>query len=320
LPSGAKLGFTFSFPTKQTSVSRGTLIEWTKGFSNPGVVGFDVSQLLNEAFSRAGLSVSVTALANDTIGTLCSAAFTRPKARVGVILGTGSNAAYIESAAAIPKWTGSKEGDMLINMEWGGFGSLPGAAPVLPLHAADNAIDLLTPNPTKQRFEKMISGLYLGELARLLLVQLVTAGALFSRDHASKGKCSLFIHWALSTAMMSTIAEDTSADLSAVEFVLRDALEIKYSTVEDRKLVAEVCLLVGRRAARLAAAGVAATVRKMGEKGKGCVVGIDGSVYKKYPHFKEWMEEALKELGTECELTHAEDGSGIGAALIALVS
>ena len=324
LPSGAKLGFTFSFPTKQNSVSRGTLIEWTKGFSAGGVVGQDVSKMLEDAFERKGLNVRVAALANDTIGTLCSAAFNHPKTRVGVILGTGSNAAYIESAANIPKWTGSKAGDMLINMEWGGFGSLVGAPIVLPFHAADNAIDLMTPNPTKQRFEKMISGLYLGELSRLLLVQLVNAGAIFAADDPRKGGKStsetLFNKWALTTAMMSTIAEDTSSNLSIIEVVLRDALDVRYSTVEDRKLVAEVCALVARRAARLSAAGIAAVIRQMKEKGKGCVVGIDGSVYKKYPNFKEWMIEALRELNVDCEITHAEDGSGIGAALIAIVS
>ncbi|OMO82660.1 hypothetical protein CCACVL1_11826 [Corchorus capsularis] len=42
-----------------------------------------------------------------------------------VILGTGTNAAYVETARAIPKWHGllHKPGDMVINMEWGNFGS-----------------------------------------------------------------------------------------------------------------------------------------------------------------------------------------------------
>ncbi len=30
-PPGAPLGFTFSFPVNQTSLSSGTLIQWTKG-------------------------------------------------------------------------------------------------------------------------------------------------------------------------------------------------------------------------------------------------------------------------------------------------
>jgi hexokinase len=40
LPEGRQreLGFTFSFPVNQTSISSGTLIKWTKGFSVNGMV------------------------------------------------------------------------------------------------------------------------------------------------------------------------------------------------------------------------------------------------------------------------------------------
>jgi hexokinase len=40
LPEGRQreLGFTFSFPVKQSSIASGTLIKWTKGFSIDGTV------------------------------------------------------------------------------------------------------------------------------------------------------------------------------------------------------------------------------------------------------------------------------------------
>lgn len=40
LPNGTKreIGFTFSFPVKQTSIDSGILIKWTKGFSVSGTV------------------------------------------------------------------------------------------------------------------------------------------------------------------------------------------------------------------------------------------------------------------------------------------
>ena len=40
------MGFTFSFPVLQTRINAGSLVEWTKGFSCPGVVGEDVVMLL----------------------------------------------------------------------------------------------------------------------------------------------------------------------------------------------------------------------------------------------------------------------------------
>lgn len=96
VPTGATVGFTFSFPVNQTAVDAGALIEWTKGFSASGVVGADVMALLEEACRRKGLSVNLTALVNDTVGTLLACAYGDRSARMGVILGTGTNAAYRE--------------------------------------------------------------------------------------------------------------------------------------------------------------------------------------------------------------------------------
>ncbi len=81
-----------------------------------------------------------------------------------------------------------------------------------------------------------------------------------------------------------------------------------------------MCELVARRAARLSAVGIAAVVTQMGDDAIGCSAGIDGSVFKKYPKFQQWMEEALKELNVPCGLEFAEDGSGIGAGLTAVVA
>lgn len=52
---------------------------------------------------------------------------------VSVCAGTGTNGAYIERAAAIPKWTGDRDGFMVINMEWGGFGSGEMGRSLLPV-------------------------------------------------------------------------------------------------------------------------------------------------------------------------------------------
>ena len=47
-----KLGFTFSFPVKQSSINKGYLMTWTKGFTASNVEGVDVVVLLQEAFKR----------------------------------------------------------------------------------------------------------------------------------------------------------------------------------------------------------------------------------------------------------------------------
>lgn len=53
---------------------------------------------------------------NDTIGTLAGGRYYNPDVIAAVILGTGTNAAYVERANAIPKWPGPlpKSGEMVI--------------------------------------------------------------------------------------------------------------------------------------------------------------------------------------------------------------
>ena len=48
------LGFTFSFPVDQTSLTSGTLKRWTMDYTASGTVGRDVIEMLKEAFARIG--------------------------------------------------------------------------------------------------------------------------------------------------------------------------------------------------------------------------------------------------------------------------
>ena len=90
----------------------------------------------------------------------------------------------------------------------------------------------------------------------------------------------------------------------------------------------ELCDLVATRGARLAAAGIFGIIKKLGrdtvkegEKQKS-VVALDGGLYEHYTKFRTCMESTLKELlGEEVAsnilVEHSNDGSGIGAALLA---
>ncbi|KAF6990445.1 hypothetical protein CFC21_007634 [Triticum aestivum] len=178
LPEGTQreLGFTFSFPVKQTSISSGTLIKWTKGFAIEEMVGKDIVAELNEAIKRQGLVMKVSTLVNDTVGTLAAGRYVDNDTMVAVILGTGTNAAYIEHGDAIPKWHAPlpKSGDMVINMEWGNFKSAH-----LPLTEFDQALDAESLNPGEQIYEKLTSGMYMGEIVRRILLQMAQEAALF---------------------------------------------------------------------------------------------------------------------------------------------
>ncbi|XAR67059.1 Hexokinase [Bertholletia excelsa] len=315
-----ELGFTFSFPVRQTSIASGTLIKWTKGFSIEDAVGEDVVGELTKAMERVGLDMRVAALVNDTIGTLAGGRYDDPDVIAAVILGTGTNAAYVERAHAIPKWHGllPKSGDMVINMEWGNFRSSH-----LPLTEYDLALDVESLNPGEQVFEKLISGMYLGEILRRVLYRMAEEAAFFGDTVPPKLK----IPFILRTPDMSAMHHDTSADLRVVGNKLKDILDISNTSLKTRKVVVELCDIIAIRGARLAAAGILGILKKLGrdtvkegEKWKS-VIALDGGLYEHYTKFRLAMEETLAELLGEASKTiviqHFSDGSGVGAALLA---
>lgn len=321
-PAGKQreLGFTFSFPVMQTSIDCGTLIRWTKGFSIDDAVGQDVVAELTKALKRKGVDMRVAALVNDTIGTLAGGRHNDPNVSIAVILGTGTNAAYVERAQAIPKWHGPlpKSGEMVINMEWGNFRSSH-----LPLTEYDHALDTESLNPGEQIFEKLTSGLYLGEILRRVLLRLAEEASFFGDEVPAKLK----IPFILRTPEMSAMHQDTSSDLKVVDEKLKNTLEISSTSLKKRRVVIELCNIVATRGACLAAAGIVGVLKKMGkdtpkEAGEKTVIAMDGGLYEHYAEYSKCLENTVIEvlgegIGSSIVFEHFNDGSGIGAALLA---
>ncbi|GJU24441.1 hexokinase-1-like protein [Tanacetum coccineum] len=290
-----ELGFTFSFPVMQLSIASGTLMRWTKGFSIDDMVGQDVVAELAQAMKRKGIDMRVSALVNDTVGTLAKGRYDNKDVAIAVILGTGTNAAYVEQANAIPKWHGSppKSGDMVShNTKRGNFKSSH-----LTLTEYDNALDVDSLNPGEQVIALPIS-FYFSYLI------------------------------ALTTPEMSAMHHDTSPNLRVVRSILKDTLEISKTPLVTRIVIVDVCNIIVTRAARLAAAGILGILKKTGRdiakdgEIQKTVIAVDGGLYEHYTKYRKCMEKTLHELlGDELlskhiELVHSNDGSGIGAALL----
>ncbi|KAI3917670.1 hypothetical protein MKW98_021432 [Papaver atlanticum] len=323
VPPGSRreLGFTFSFPVKQLSITSGTLIRWGKGFSIDDSVDKDVVVELTKALDRQGIHMRVAALVNDTIGTLAGGKYFNNDVAVAVILGTGTNAAYVERAHGIPKCHGlqPKSGEMVINTEWGNFRSSH-----LPVTKYDQALDQDSLNVGEQIFEKIISGMYFGDIVRRVLCKMAEETGIFGDIVPPKLK-TRFI---LKTPEMSAMHHDTSLDLTVVGRKLKDIFGISDTSFETRRVVVELCNIVATRAARLSAAGILGILKKMGKdtvkegEKQRTVVAVDGGLFEHYTAFRSCLESTLNELlGDEVAHTvvieHANDGSGIGAALLA---
>ena len=63
--------------------------------------------------------------------------------------------------------------------------------------------------------------------------------------------------------------------------LFKDRFDIEVSD-KDCEVIRRVCVAVSTRAARLAAAGIVALVKKI-KKTNGCTVAVDGSLYKREP-------------------------------------
>lgn len=151
------LGFTFSFPTVQHRLDCAQLASWTKGFTCPGVVGEDVVDLLRRSILRhPDLDISVSAILNDTTGCLIAAAYKKHDTAIGVIIGTGTNASYLEDIRNVELYEGEKgtRREVVINTEWGALGNTGSLDFIRTKY--DHAVDRNSKNLGKQVYEKLI--------------------------------------------------------------------------------------------------------------------------------------------------------------------
>jgi hexokinase len=299
----APLAFVYSYPARLERIDRAVALAATKGWRLRGLVGQDVAALLGAALGRAGLGgVTVAAVANDTVAALMLQSYRArgrdPEAHpadIGLILGTGTNQAADLGAAGIR------------NLESGNFDGV--AAVETPYDTAlDRELD-----PGAQRFEKMVSGHYLGEILRRALQAVPgwVAPAL-ARPFALDG-----VH-------LSRIAADRTAGLVDVDALLR-SLGVE-SSRQERHAVRALGAAVARRAARLVAAALLGTLRFLDPRLEGRrTIAVDGSLWGGYPGFEPLVRETLVELAGadragRIETVFVKDSTSAGAAVIAAVA
>lgn len=314
------LGFTFSYPCSQDRIDHGELIRWTKGFGAPNTEGRDVAEMLRKSLEKYQLRVQLTALINDTTGTLIASHYVNPKTKVAVIFGTGCNAAYMERVKNIPKIADrgvDMNTEMGINCEWGAFDSFEHEH--LPRTKYDAIVDDSSNKPGEQAFEKLISGRYLGEICRLVICELIDEGVLFLGQNTYK----LEKPYCFDTAFLSLMESDPTDELLMIIGIFTHFFALE-TTLAERQFFRALAKLISRRAARLSSCGIAAIVSKMGYLDEGCSVGADGSLYNKYPGFADRIHEGLVDIfgdkGRNIVTHHAEDGSGVGSAIIAAMT
>lgn len=316
------LGFTFSYPMEQDAIDHGKLVRWTKGFGNPNTEGNDCAAMFRKSLETNKVPIKMTAIINDTTGTLIASNYVKQNTKIACIFGTGCNAAYMEKIKNVPKlkdWKLPEDEDMAINCEYGAFDSFEHKHMAEIRTKYDEDIDMRSNKPHEQSYEKMIAGLYLGEIFRLVLCDLIDEGVLFLGQNTYKlEKPNVF-----DTAFLSLIEADPTEEVLTCAGLFSHFFGVD-TTLEERQFFKKLAVLIDTRAARLSACGIAALVNKTGCLDEGCGVGCDGSLYTHLPHFRDRLQQALVDIFGEKGkgiVTHkAEDGSGVGAAIIAAMT
>ena len=283
-----KIGFCFSYPAASRLNGDAVLLRWTKGLDIPDMVGKPVGKPLvdylnnNKNIRTAFTDIKVI---NDTVACLFSG-LTEVKpdgnpydSYIGLILGTGTNMACLMPLDKIAKLNNKSPERIPVNMESGNFN--PSC-----LTAVDDLVDAVSNNKGSQRFEKAVSGGYLGQVFRMT----------FPREKIKAGF--------------------DGGDLSHI---------VNHPSEYKPEYVAAANWIFGRSAKLAAAslAGITQVLVRQGESVKDICLSADGSVFW-CNDYRRQVEAQLKDLlpqGVKLTILDKErmqDPNLIGSAIAAL--
>ncbi|MCM0233227.1 MULTISPECIES: hexokinase family protein [Bacteroides] len=157
------VGYCFSYPAESVPGGDAKLLRWTKGVDIRRMVGQFVGKpLLDYLNEKNKIKFTGIKVLNDTIASLFAGLTDKSyDAYIGLIVGTGTNMATFIPADKIKKLDPaySVEGLIPVNLESGNF-----HPPFLT--AVDDTVDAMSDSMGKQRFEKAVSGMYLGDILK----------------------------------------------------------------------------------------------------------------------------------------------------------
>ena len=157
------IGYCFSYPTESIPGGDARLLRWTKGVDIREMVGQFVGQPLLEYLNEKNkIRFTGVKVLNDTIASLFAGLTDKSyDAYIGLIVGTGTNMATFIPSDKITKLDPEchVQGLIPVNLESGNF-----YPPFLT--AVDDTVDATSDSLGKQRFEKAVSGMYLGDILK----------------------------------------------------------------------------------------------------------------------------------------------------------
>ena len=308
------IGFCFSYAVEMFPNKDGRLIRFSKEIKAKDVVGQPIGENLNRALTSMGLGDDKKIiLLNDTVVTLLAGVGYQNRSfgsYIGFILGTGTNTCYVEKNSNIKK---TKDLDLLksqiINTESGNFGKIKQGK-------IDAAFDKSTVNPGVHKFEKMISGAYLGPLC-LATIHKACDDGLFSTGVANAlWQISELDTKDMNAFLLYPYGQNPLAD-AAKQGNANDSLTLYY--IADR---------LTERAAKLTAINLSAMAIKSGQgtdPSRPICIVAEGTTFYQMKGLKNRVEFYLKQylenkLGIYYEIISVDNATLIGSAIAGLTN
>lgn len=305
-----RMGLSWSFPIGQTSLRSGLIQGLGKGFVGANsLLGQCLGNTLQQACDKRKLRVKLDAIVNDSNATLLAKAYSDSNARFSLILGTGTNIAVqlpvkifgMEKFGVRPESWHDVAENVLVNTELSAFGK-----GYLPMTRWDDELNAMHERPDAEPFEYLVSGRYLGEIVRLIMVEAVRDAHLFGGEML----VSLLLPYTLDTEVLSLIADSESVEESWTLFCAAYGGNDVVSD-EDIVFIKTVCHHVSQRAIAVVAAGIhglwclrrasmdKTTLRNHDGEDDSTTIACDGSVIQSYPGFRAACESLVNRMVEE---------------------
>ena len=305
-PTSWQLGIAWSFPLDQTSPSRGKIMGMGKGFQcHHDTRGQDLGDLIVAACAARGVNVRVKAIVNDSSATLLSQAYLDAATSMGLILGTGTNAAVHLPISSVghkkfgvrdPSWY-TNASKVITNTELSMFGK-----DILPETRWDEVLNGMHPLPDFQPLEYMTTGRYLGEILRLMIIEAVDTRSLFG----GVLPLPLYEAYSLDTILLAKLEEDESLNFRQSSLAVQTTLQLPQPPERHEvEFLRSLASSISHRASAYLAIAIHAlwalqkevevTPDHASPLGR-TSIACNGSVILKYPGFRERCENYVAQL------------------------
>ena len=299
------IGFCFSYSADITPAIDGQVIRIDKEVVITGSEGKLVGASLVAELERRGIRGKHCVILNDTAAVLLGGSATLDRGRcgglIGQVSGTGTNTCCVLPLRRIGKLGRDEDTGILVNLESGMYDALPRGE-------FDFILDQQSNNPGMKWLEKVTAGVYLGELARLMLDAAAEEGLIEAGTHDALEALGHF-----DSAVLDAWASGEKLDLCTSD--------------DDRAFLQTVAQELFFRSARAMCTNLIAILLLTGEGSdpeRPVVICAEGSLVQKGRCYRPALEELVTrcagELGRHVRLQVGEETTLPGAAAAAILN